>query len=301
MISLKQVEGLVFDEYNHTYTTADGRELGGVTSLLSRQLFADKYEGIPKAVLERAADYGTEIHNTLEIYDTIGICDNPICEVYEDLIKGWGHVDSEYLVTDGEHVASKIDKVLTADGDTVILADIKTTSKLDEVYVSWQLSVYAYLFNLMNPSIKVQKLVAIWLPKPQYGKPAIVEVPMVDELEIEALLEADSLGMNFTPSKPLYPMAATQEQLPVGNEIVSVIANLLRAEKAAKSMKEKLREMMESAGVSKWECDEFTATIGKPSEAQTFDSKAFQADNEELYNKYIKTTVRKGGFTLKLK
>ena len=74
-----------------------------------------------------------------------------------------------------------------------------------------------------------------------------------------------------------------------------------KAEKAAKAMKEKLRELMEAAGVSKWECDQFTATIGKASESTTFDSKAFQADHPDLYKQYLKKTTRKGSFTQKLK
>ena len=97
------------------------------------------------------------------------------------------------------------------------------------------------------------------------------------------------------------PVATTTDALAVPVDVVSAITTLLRAEKVAKAMKEKLRELMEAAGVTKWECPEFTATIGKPSETTTFDSKAFQADHPDLYEQYLKTTTRKGSFTQKLK
>ena len=93
----------------------------------------------------------------------------------------------------------------------------------------------------------------------------------------------------------------SDSSLVVPSDVVTAIATLLNAEKAAKAMKEKLRELMEAAGVSKWECDQFTATIGKASESTTFDSKAFQADHPDLYKQYLKKTTRKGSFTQKLK
>mgnify|MGYP003319148010 CR=1 FL=1 len=42
--------GALFDSEHHTYTL-DGKQLSGITSLLDRQLFKDKYSGIPKEVL----------------------------------------------------------------------------------------------------------------------------------------------------------------------------------------------------------------------------------------------------------
>ncbi len=93
----------------------------------------------------------------------------------------------------------------------------------------------------------------------------------------------------------------SDSSLVVPSDVVTAIATLLKAEKAAKAMKERLRELMEAAGVSKWECDQFTATIGKASESTTFDSKLFQADHPDLYKQYLKKTTRKGSFTQKLK
>lgn len=63
---------VVFNEVDHTYNYL-GSFLSGVTSLLHRTLFADKYNGISKEVLAKAADYGHNIHEQIELVDTLGV------------------------------------------------------------------------------------------------------------------------------------------------------------------------------------------------------------------------------------
>ena len=108
--------------------------------------------------------------------------------------------------------------------------------------------------------------------------------------------------MQVAPATPTETKPAVADtSLVVPSEITTAIANLVKAEKAAKEMKEKLRALMEAKGITKWECDEFTASIGSASVATTFDSKAFEAADPETYKKYLKTTTRKGSFTIKAK
>ena len=97
------------------------------------------------------------------------------------------------------------------------------------------------------------------------------------------------------------PVAANSEALAVPQEITTAIANLVRAEKAAKDMKEQLRALMEAHGITKWECDAFTASIGKESTTNTFDTTAFKEADPDTYIKFLKTTTRKGSFTIKAK
>lgn len=186
---------VVFNQHAHTYTL-NGKTLSGVTSLLNRQLFKDKYTGISEEMLAKAASRGSLIHETIELVDELGVSsDMPEVIAYLD-IKSKNNLctlENEYLVSDNEHIASSIDLVF----DDCSLADIKTTSKLDKEYVSWQLSIYAYLFELQNPTLKVNKLFAIWLPKPQYGKPALVEVERIPNDIIELLIECDKRGEQF--------------------------------------------------------------------------------------------------------
>ncbi|MDE6257297.1 MAG: hypothetical protein K2M53_02825, partial [Muribaculaceae bacterium] len=167
-IELKQ-SGVVFNEVDHTYTFL-GSLLSGVTSLLHRTLFAGKYKGISAEVLAKAAAYGHNIHEQIELVDTLGVeSQTPAVQAYLQMKADLNltTLANEYLVSDEQYIASSIDIVF----DDLTLADIKTTSRLDMEYLSWQLSMYAYLFELQNPGLKVPRLLAIWLPKPQYGKP----------------------------------------------------------------------------------------------------------------------------------
>ena len=153
---------VVFDKDEHTYTL-NGRILHGITGMLSRQLFADKYKDIPAFVLQRAAERGTMIHEDCEFADATGLEPQTTeGRNYLELRKDFTVLCNEYTVSDNEFFASNIDCVWEKDGE-VVLADIKTTSHLDEEYVAWQLSIYAYLFELQNPHLKVARLFAVWL------------------------------------------------------------------------------------------------------------------------------------------
>lgn len=177
---------VVFNELDHTYTL-DGKSLSGVTSMLSRTLFKDKYKGISKEVLAKAADYGHNIHEQIELVDSLGVTsDTPAVQDYLRIKADLGvkTLASEYLVSDESEIASSIDTIF----DDLSLVDLKTTSKLDMEYLSWQLSTYAYLFERQNPTLKAKRLLAIWLPKPRYGRSMCVEVPRKSKDAIEVLL-----------------------------------------------------------------------------------------------------------------
>lgn len=177
---------VVFNELDHSYTL-NGKRLSGVTSMLSRTLFRDKYKGISKEVLAKAADYGHNIHEQIELVDSLGVTsDTPAVQEYLRMKAELGltTLEGEYLVSDEDMIASSIDIVFS----DLTLADIKTTSKLDMEYLSWQLSIYAYLFERQNPTLKVPRLLAIWLPKSRYGRSMCVEVPRKAKETIEVLL-----------------------------------------------------------------------------------------------------------------
>ena len=227
-------------------------------------------------------------------------------------------IASEFTVDHG-NFASQIDCVWVTDDGDIYLVDHKTNN-LDfypggadglKEYLSWQLSCYAFMFE-QQTGLKVKGLFGNWLRK---GAGELWRIERKPDEQVQKLLSTEihkqdwggftyyNPEMQVTAAKveEVKPVATATDALAVPVDVVSAITALLRAEKAAKAMKEKLRQIMEAAGVSKWECDEFTATIGKPSETTTFDSKAFKADHPDLYEQYIKTTTRKGSFSQKLK
>ena len=54
-------------------------------------------------------------------------------------------------------------------------------------------------------------------------------------------------------------------------------------------------------GIKSWDGGKFIATIAKDSVTNTFDTTRFKKDHADLYEQYIKQSVRAGAFTLKLK
>lgn len=303
MIALKEPK-VVFNEIEHTYTNEAGKQLSGVTALLKRQLFADKYDGISEKVLEQAAERGNLIHRQVEMYETFNgdvdtLSDEARTYVTLKDANKFETIATELLVSDGENVASGIDVVWEKNGG-VFLCDIKTTSKLDMEYLSWQLSIYKYLLLFNNPDVEIRGLYACWLPKEQYGKPKLVPVDEKPIEWIKDLIETDARGEQWAnPEAAL--MAEREQSFAVPQELTKAIALFLEAEKQAKEMKEQLRALMQEHGISKWECDEFKATLSPDTETTTFDSKAFKEANPDEYNKYLKTSTRKGSFKVTLK
>ena len=64
--TLRQIneKGLRFDEGPHTYTF-NGEEIPSVTTIMEPLIKAE-YSGISESVLEKAAERGTAIHNSIE-------------------------------------------------------------------------------------------------------------------------------------------------------------------------------------------------------------------------------------------
>ena len=336
---LKQSE-VVFNEETHRYLRGDA-ELSGITGLIHAVLllgvYPDASDYVKKVQIHKAGYYGTCVHKAIQAWDELGIeltqfpeKEHPTAGILpsQDVSAELAYyrkvkprnvktVASEFTV-DYLNFASQIDCIWCDNEGGIYLVDHKTNN-LDyypggaeglKEYLSWQLSCYAVMFEKQTGK-KVKGLIGNWMRKGAGELWRIERKP--DEL-VQKLLSTDIMpdgnGRFVYLNQEMQVYAENVEEvkptesdssLVVPSDIVTAIATLLKAEKAAKAMKEKLRELMEAAGVSKWECDQFTATIGKASESTTFDSKAFQADHPDLYKQYLKKTTRKGSFTQKLK
>lgn len=303
-MSTFKVSKVVFDEVEHSYTLGK-KKLSGVTALLGRQIFQSKYDGVPKNFMQDAADRGSRIHRQIEMYESFGgeILSKELDSYIKLKSKNKFHViETEWLVSDNKHVASSIDLIFGKEGEEgVYLYDTKTTSHLDIEYLSWQLSIYKYLFLLDNPDVKILGLGACWLPNPdkKYGRPKMVEVPEKPMEWVKELIECDARGEQWV--NPEAPVAKEESSLAVPVDLCETIAEFLRFEKAVKDLKEKLKVMLEEHGVKKWECDAFTATITPAGKTSKFDSKAFAKDHPDLYDEYMGESERKSSIRITLK
>lgn len=281
MIEL-QMSDVRFDKTAHTYEL-NGHRLGGVTPIID-WMFPETYAAIPEDIMQRAAAYGTKIHEACQIYDDCGIKDNhPSVNDYVRLCKEncLLHVCSEYLVDDGQNVASSIDKVFEdmCNGE-VVLADIKTTSRLHDERVRLQLSIYALLFELNNPTLKVSRICAIWLPNPEkhYGEPCIKYLERIPFDVVYDMLNAYLNGENNERFRSLFniPVVA-DDTLPV--QLADVELAIVDLEEKIKAMTEKEKELksgllklMQENNVKKWTGEHITLTRKEGGTRITLDS-----------------------------
>ncbi len=292
---------VIFDQEAHTYQLC-GVPLSGITGVIERQLFPRKYDNIPKYILDNAAQRGRFIHEQIELADTLGIV--PPCDEaknYLEKIKKEGLTveESEYLVSDNEHYASSIDKVFRKDETTFHLGDIKTTYKLDKESVRWQLSIYAYFFELQNVGAKVERLFGIWLR----GKIAdIVDVERIPNEIIVNLLACDLTGTQF-----INPYALPEKKGDLPAKYQDMEQAIFEIDGQAKFWADKKKELIEgvmkemvAAGVYNWKSDNIQFIRKKDGIRNDFDKKAFEKDHSDLYKKYLKETPVVGSVTLKV-
>lgn len=147
-------------------------------------IFPDKYKGVDRKILNKKAQYGTTIHESIEMYEA-NIKTMSIQEAFDVTIqakelsyiqeaslrqylklKGRYKIDvleQEMMIQYKGKYAGRFDMIADISG-AICLCDIKTTAELDEEYLSWQLSYYELAMGKIFDS-----LYAIWLPKKGIG------------------------------------------------------------------------------------------------------------------------------------
>lgn len=137
---------LVFDEDTHTYW-CNGIKCISVTQLLKYK-FPKKYEGIDESILKRAAEKGSYIHETIEMFEKYGIESNEIQEFRDYLfLKN----KFNFIAIENEKpiiikykdlvICGRLDLVLE-ENKKIGLGDIKCTSTFDKEYLAYQLNLY---------------------------------------------------------------------------------------------------------------------------------------------------------------
>lgn len=292
---------VLFDQMRHEYTL-NGVQLQGITGMIGRQLFPDKYSNIPQYILDKAAERGSFIHEVCEIVDDLGVShESEEAKNYQTMKEVYGlqYEASEYLISDNEHFASCIDKVYRESKNEFSLGDIKTTYKLDKEYVRWQLSIYAYLFELQNPGAKVVRLFAIWL------RGNISELVEVNRIPDEIIIEL--LNCEISKCKFINPYATPvlSTELPSKyQEMEQAISEIDKQEKYWKEQRKTLmdgvmQEMVKS-GAYNWKGEHISFIRKKDSIRKTFDKEAFEKDYPGVYEKYLQDTPVTGSITLKI-
>lgn len=173
-----------FIKESHTYLV-DGVITPSVSQILAATIFKNKYANIPEFIMKRAAHYGTNVHNAIELNDWIGLTDEEYIayDNYQNLVKTHkiNVISHEQVVVYQKYYIGRYDMEAWV-GDDKCLIDIKTTYKLDMEYLSWQLSMYE-----LAKGIRYDKLFVIWLTKK--GNSELVEIERKSESEIMGLIK----------------------------------------------------------------------------------------------------------------
>ena len=247
-------------------------------------------------------------------------------------LEGFEAVANELTVSDNVKYASQIDNVWRSkDTGGIWLVDTKSNNidlyplcgyfnpvyfnsgaEALQEYLSWQLSVYAELFESENPGIKVEGLACNWLRKDQAAFWVIKRKPtgLVRELLTTEYIFTDNGPAYFHHDLSIFginPHLPTpqKEQAIIPADVVDYMAGLLKTVKEAEAKlagaKTALRAAMDQHKVKKYDFGLFTATLSASSVTSRFNSKQFKEDHPEMYEKYISKSVSQGSLTIKLK
>jgi len=280
--------GVLFDEEQHTYLLGD-KYLSGITGTLQRQFFPNEFEGIPKDVIDAAAQYGTDVHHSCEDFDFSWINDGT--QEVQDYIQickenNLTHECSEYTVTDGSDWASRIDKVYRVSDDTFDIGDIKTYGVMTAdklAKAKWQLSIYAYLFELQNKKAKVNRLFIIHLRNKQKKDGTfdhISEIIFINRIPSEIcmdLLATDLRGEQFANPYDIPEEISSQE-----TEIRELMETKSAVEERLATIKADILSKMESLDVRTWATQTMRLTRKLPSTRASFNAALFKQEHPDL-------------------
>lgn len=300
---------VVFDEYNHTYTLGD-KNLSGITGMLTRQLFPDEYKDVNPETLAKAAEYGTGVHKAIEMFDTewnMDFTHETEIEDYKVICRdnNLTHEATEYCVTDGENWASNIDKVFRVSDDTFDLGDLKTYGSMTpdkKEKARWQLSIYAYLFELQNKKAKVGRLFILHIRNKEKRGGGIshyaelIEVSRIPSEICKELLECDVAGVQFKN-----PYSIPDKYRSMESRIAELIKQKNEAEQELASIKSEILTEMEEVEQKTWATDTMRITRKLPSFRTGFDIKKFRADHPEIdFSEYETVTQVAGSVTISI-
>ena len=303
-IELKDSD-VLFNKERHEYWLGD-KQLSGITGMLQRQLFPDEFNNVPEEAIKEAARYGTEVHESIELFDSSWINDGTqevldyigLCQE-NDLV----HERSEYTVTDGENWASNIDKVYRSSDDTFSLGDIKTygtmtSEKLEKA--RWQLSIYAYFLELQNRDARVGNLFILHIRNKAKQDGTFDHIRNIMPVEripsdiCKELLDTDLQGKQF-----INPYSIPEKYREQEDYIRQLIQTKDDVEEKLKILKSEILEDMESKGVKTWDTGTMRLTRKLPTTRLSFNSTQFKADHPEFdFSPYERTSNVSGSLMI---
>lgn len=288
-------EELTFDEATHTYKLGD-KELISVTTLLKKHGLAPNYNEVPVDILKKASERGKMIHTEIEKYIKDDSYTSFVDEVKEferlkkcrELSELVSEVKLHNNLVAG--TADLICKAFAVGGTERVIVDFKITSRLNVEYVTWQTSIYAYLYE-HQCSEKIGNIYVIHFVD---GKGKFIKLNRISNEEIERLFECEKNGTIYErkaivlTDEEIYDLRKIEEFIQTWKEELAI------HEKLEQEFKDKLLAEMEKHDIYKFEVANMQITRVPSTNRLTIDSTKLKKEYPEIAEKCTKSTTVKG-------
>lgn len=299
--------GVLFKKEEHEYwlTLPNGeqKQLFGITGAIQRQVAGHEYDNCPEYLIKRAGEYGSSVHESIERLINDFEHDGTVeTEDFRTLTTDMSIEASEYNVTDLSnddydscYYSSNIDIVTRLGDAEFALADLKTYSnakltKAQKTKAQYQLSCYAYMFELQNKGAKVKELFVIHIcnkTKKDGSINHIAELIPIERIPADickALLDADRNGEQFNN-----PYQLPKEVEKKCKRIIKLIQTKKEVEEELTTIKKDILETMLFLDVDNWKGDGITFSRTAETIRSSFDLAAFKKQYPDLpYDNFIK-------------
>lgn len=290
-------------EYWLTLPNGEKKQLFGITGAIQRQVAKSEYDGCPEYLIKRAGEYGTSVHKSIERLINDFEHDGTVeTEDFRMLTADMSIEASEYNVTDLSnddydscYYSSNIDIVTRLSDFEFALHDVKTYSnakltKAQKAKAQYQLSCYAYMFELQNKGAKVKELFVIHICNKTKKDGSINHISELIPIEripadiCKALLDADRNGEQFNN-----PYELPKEVEKKCKRIIKLIQTKKEAEEELNHVKKEILETMLFLDVDNWKGDGISFTRIADSTRSSFDLASFKKAYPDLpYEDFIK-------------
>lgn len=286
---------ITFDEKKHEYTAPTGQVIPSVTQILGK-VYGTGLENAPSYFVERAAEKGTAIHKSIEAYLKDGT-QSYLLE-FETWLK-WFSFSCEAL---GNYECEKIIFATTPYGSFAGTLDLLANSIVYDWKTcktatrqqrdKWQKQLSFYIYALKQAGYKVSDTAEV--------------VHLTDKVEE---IKLNYLGDDFVEeTMKLYAegkQPEAQELQTISSKEIQTLEDVLLQMKALELVideyRQKALEEMARRGILNIQIGKVKMTYVPGTIRQTFDSKAFKADEPELYEQYIKNTEVKPSLRITVK
>ena len=290
--------GIIFDAVNHRYFK-DGDEKVSVGKIVNWYLNID-LSNIPPETLEKAQNRGTDVHLLVDKILTGEDFETTYSYEYKSF---------EYLRKKHKIKADSIENIVygfTPNGDycgtydlydskSKILYDIKTSYEKHIEEWTYKCNLYRYALEQMKRQVKAIKI--IYLPKEtNQNKPEVIDLEILPNSKVEEVVRC-----YFEQKRPTQLVELKTLSKDAIKQLALAFSTIERIQTEIDTIKQRVKEEMESRGIYNFQCPEFNISIRKNHIQKRFDGKKFKEDFPEIYEKYVKDIEIKSSINIDYK